>query len=49
MKKNSKEEPTVAPGMNDTEELEKEASSEEVQKGEYTEVTTFSYDEVDPS
>jgi hypothetical protein len=41
--------PTIAPGMNDQEELEQNASEEEVKKGEYTSVTTLSFDEVDPS
>lgn len=41
--------PTLAPGMDDQEELEQSATNEEVKKGEYTSVTTFSYDEVDPS
>ena len=44
-----KKEPTIAPGMDDQEELEKSASEKEVEKGEYTSVTTLSYDEVDPS
>jgi hypothetical protein len=42
-------EPTIAPGMNDNEKLEQKASEDEVQRGEYTSVTTLSYDEVDPS
>lgn len=47
MKKNQK--PTIAPGIDDKEELEKDATMEEIEKGEYTNVTTFSWDEVDPS
>ena len=35
--------------MDDSEELEKNASNEELEKGEYTSVTTLSFDEVDPS
>lgn len=35
--------PTVAPGMRDF--LEKDAAPEEVEKGDYTKVTTLSYDE----
>ena len=46
---NKKKEPTVAPGMDDQEELEKSATEEDVERGEYTSVTTLSYDEVDPS
>lgn len=41
--------PTVAPGMDDTEELEQNATQAEVEQGEYTEVTNLSYDEVNPS
>lgn len=39
----------IAPGMNDQEELNLKATREEIEKGDYTEVTTLSYDEVDPS
>ncbi|AIE60051.1 hypothetical protein [Bacillus methanolicus] len=42
-------EPTIAPGIDDNEELEQKASADEVRRGEYTSVTTLSYDEVDPS
>ncbi len=42
-------EPTLAPGMDDQEELEQSASKNEIENGEYTKVTTLSYDEVDPS
>ena len=48
-KKKNEERPTVAPGMNDQEELEQDATNEEIKKGEYTSVTTLSYDEVNPS
>lgn len=41
--------PTIAPGMDDHEELNQEASKEEISKGDFTQVTTLSYDEVDPS
>ncbi|MEH7303356.1 hypothetical protein [Neobacillus drentensis] len=44
-----KKEPSIAPGMDDQEELEQTASEKEVETGEYTSVTTLSYDEVDPS
>ncbi|MDR6998440.1 hypothetical protein [Neobacillus niacini] len=47
--KDKKKEPTVAPGMDDQEELGQSATEEEVDRGEYTSVTTLSYDEVDPS
>ncbi len=48
MKKKNNE-PTIAPGMNDNEELEQKATEEEIKEGEYTSVTRFSWDEVDPS
>ncbi|QOR65056.1 hypothetical protein IM538_14550 [Cytobacillus suaedae] len=41
--------PSVAPGIDDDEELERSASKQEREKGEYTHVTKLSYDEVDPS
>lgn len=41
--------PTFAPGIDDQEELEQSATNVEVEKGEYTSVTTLSYDEVEPS
>jgi hypothetical protein len=49
MKKRTKEEPTIAPGISDREELRQSATKEEIERGEYTKVTTLSYDEVDPS
>ena len=48
-KDKNQNEPTVAPGMDDSEELEKQATKEEVERGEFTSVTTLSFDEVDPS
>jgi hypothetical protein len=48
-KKVSNNEPSIAPGMDDQIELEQVATKEEVEKGEFTEVTTLSFDEVDPS
>jgi hypothetical protein len=48
-KKSTYNEPSIAPGMDDSEELEQNASQEEVKKGDYTSVTTLSYDEVEPS
>ncbi|MBE4910019.1 hypothetical protein IMZ08_18435 [Bacillus luteolus] len=41
--------PSVAPGIDDDEELERSASKQEKDKGEFTQVTKLSYDEVDPS
>lgn len=48
-KRKRKKEPTLAPGMDDREELEQRASEEEIREGDYTEVTTLSWDEVDSS
>ncbi|PTM58792.1 hypothetical protein [Desmospora activa] len=48
-KKEHQQSPKVAPGMDDSEELEQEATREEVERGESTDVTTLSYDEVGPS
>jgi hypothetical protein len=48
-KQNNKQGPTLAPGMNDQDELEQSATENELEKGEYTSVTTLSYDEVDVS
>ncbi|MDD4239176.1 MAG: hypothetical protein PHT62_11590 [Desulfotomaculaceae bacterium] len=39
--------PSLTPGNEEI--LEKSASKEEIKKGNYTRVTTLSYDEVDPS
>lgn len=51
MKKNRKNmnEPTIAPGLDDQNELEQNATQNEIKKGESTSVYTLSYDEVDPS
>jgi hypothetical protein len=46
---NKQTEATLAPGMDDQEELEQNAAMDELNKGEYTEVTTLSLDEADPS
>ncbi|WP_162990089.1 hypothetical protein [Mesobacillus foraminis] len=43
------QQPSIAPGMDDSEELGQKASQSDRQKGEYTEVTNLSFDEVDPS
>jgi hypothetical protein len=47
--KKKKQEATIAPGMNDQDELEQDATKKEIERGEYTSVTTLSFDEVDPS
>jgi hypothetical protein len=39
-------EPSLAPGNKEV--LERSASKEDIKKGNYTRVTTLSYDEVDP-
>lgn len=39
----------IAPGIDDDVELQEKATAEEIEKGNFTEVTTLSYDEVDPS
>jgi hypothetical protein len=48
-KQNHDEEPTLAPGIHTEEELDKDATPEEIAKGEYTKVITLSLDENDPS
>ncbi|EDL66779.1 hypothetical protein [Bacillus sp. SG-1] len=48
-KKKQADEATIAPGMDDGAGLNEEATEKEIEKGDYTEVTTLSYDEVDPS
>ncbi|MGE7187119.1 hypothetical protein ACQKKK_25065 [Peribacillus sp. NPDC006672] len=42
-------EPTIAEGINTEDELKRDATKEEIDKGDYTEVTTLSFDENDPS
>ncbi|WP_427127912.1 hypothetical protein ACQCPQ_30405 (plasmid) [Priestia megaterium] len=51
MKKAKKptDKPTIAEGINTEDELQKDANLEEISKGEYTNVTTLSLDENDPS
>jgi hypothetical protein len=46
---NLNDEPTLAEGMDTEDELNKSATPEEIEKGEYTSVTTLSWDENDPS
>ncbi|XJZ28972.1 hypothetical protein ACF5W4_09390 [Bacillota bacterium Lsc_1132] len=48
-KETEQKEHMLAPGMNLDQELEEHASEDEIKKGEYTSVTTLSYDEVDPT
>jgi hypothetical protein len=48
-RKDRKDEPTIAPGIDDQEELDQKATQQEIERGEYTSVTTLSLDEVDPS
>jgi hypothetical protein len=45
--KQANEEPTVAPGIDNDEELEQSASTNEVTKGDYTQVTTLTLDDLD--
>jgi hypothetical protein len=47
LKKQRKEndEPTIAEGIDTEDELMKDATKEEVEKGEYTRVTTLTFDE----
>ncbi|WP_342433518.1 hypothetical protein [Neobacillus sp. FSL H8-0543] len=51
MKKNnySKEEPTMAEGMDTEDELNRSATQEEIDNGDSTKVTILSLDENDPS
>ncbi|MEH7234973.1 hypothetical protein [Bacillus sp. JJ1562] len=48
-KRQNKQVPTIAVGMDSEDELQEEATMEEIEKGDYTQVTNFSYDEYDPS
>ncbi|WP_374722813.1 hypothetical protein [Peribacillus tepidiphilus] len=47
--KQANNKPTIAEGINTEDELKKSATKEEIEKGEYTRVTTLSLDENDPS
>ncbi|MBE3569422.1 MAG: hypothetical protein IMW92_04655 [Bacillales bacterium] len=47
--KKKEQQPAIAPGIDDEEELEQRATEEEIERGEFTEVTHLSYDEVDES
>ncbi|MFT4416585.1 hypothetical protein ACLM5H_22225 [Fredinandcohnia humi] len=48
-KRNANVEPTIAVGMDTENELQKDATMEEVNEGDYTHVITLSLDENDPS
>lgn len=48
-KKRPEDGPTLAPGLDEQEELNEEATEEEVEEGEYTKVTSLVWDEYDPS
>jgi hypothetical protein len=48
-KQNHTEEPTLAEGINTEDDLDREATSQEIAEGEYTKVVTLSLDENDPS
>lgn len=39
----------IAPGIDNQDELEEKATKKDIEKGNYTEVITLSYDEIDPS
>ena len=45
----SNDEPTIAEGINTEDELKRDATETEIDKGEYTKVTSLSLDENDPS
>lgn len=47
--RSSVDHPIIAEGINTEDELNKDASEEEVAKGDYTKVVTLSLDENDPS
>ncbi|MFK9092564.1 hypothetical protein [Bacillus salipaludis] len=42
--RNRNTEPSIAPGIDDSEDPEQAATKDEIDKGEYTEVTTLSFD-----
>lgn len=44
---NGKDEPKIAPGIDDEKELEQQATKEEKENGEYTEVTTVTLEHSD--
>jgi hypothetical protein len=49
MNKKREQQPSLAPGIDDDEELDQPATKEEIERGEFTEVTRLSFDEVDES
>lgn len=48
-RKNEKFEATIAPGIHYEEKLEKDATDRDIEKGDYTKVTSLTLDETDPS
>lgn len=48
-KNEKKQQPTIATGIDDDEELNEKATPKEVKEDDATRVTRLSYDEVDPS
>lgn len=48
-KKREEDAPSVAPGIDDDEELNLEATEDEVEEGDFTQVTRLVLDENDPS
>lgn len=48
-KQTNQAEPVLAPGLDRGQELERSATPEEVERGEYTKVFKLSFDEVDAS
>lgn len=48
-RKRQKDQPTVAPGVDDGAELNRKATRQEVERGDSTRVTHVAYDEVDAS
>lgn len=49
VKKRDTDEPTLAPGIDEEEELNQEATEEDIEEGDYTQVTRVILDENDPS
>ncbi|WP_165763683.1 hypothetical protein [Halalkalibacter urbisdiaboli] len=43
--KQKRNEPTIAPGIDNDEELSQEATPEEIERGDYTKVVSLRYDE----
>ncbi|HZG72748.1 MAG TPA: hypothetical protein VEY51_14515 [Chondromyces sp.] len=47
-KRQRNEKPTMAEGIDTEDKLQQDATQEEIARGEYTSVTTLSFDENDP-